>query len=225
MANFENWQALSKSELRAIYTDKPMAAIAAMYGITTSAVAHRLRMWGIKSPHPPGPKPSFNPEPKELARLYKKMSMRDMAIHYGVGETVVFNRIKTAGLPLITRSERLAGKPKSKAHKAKMSEAQKGKTGNKNPNWRGGVSSTAAIGRSNHLHKEWKAAVLVNAGYRCQRCKSEQGSRCGCCGHILRLHVHHIKEYAKYPDLRYELSNGEALCEKCHYAEHYAQIG
>lgn len=31
-----------------------------------------------------------------------------------------------------------------------------------------------------------------------------------------RLQVHHIKKWADYPTLRYEITNGITLCQKCH---------
>lgn len=226
MADFHDWQSLNREELREMYAAQPMSAIAARYGVTIGAVAHKLKAWGIKGAHAPGPKPSFNPDPKELADLYSRMSMREIAVHFGVGETVVFHRIKQAGLTPVSRSERLKGRLKSDSHRANLSAALVGNlVGERNPNWKGGVSGEARRGRNTALHRTWKQAVLEAAAYHCQRCGVEQGSRCDCCGHIRRLHVHHIKTYAKHPELRYSPDNGEALCEKCHFAEHYVKTG
>ena len=44
---------------------------------------------------------------------------------------------------------------------------------------------------------------------------------CQKCGIVGReLNAHHIKPYAKYKELRYELSNGITLCEDCHKLVH-----
>lgn len=54
-------------------------------------------------------------------------------------------------------------------------------------------------------YKKWRAAVLEKCGNKCVKC----GSR-------LKLQAHHIKCWAKYPELRYDISNGCILCVECH---------
>lgn len=229
MTLFDQWQAITREELAALYERSTMTEIAAQYGITPGAVSHRLRTWGLSAritgkKHSPGPKRGFNPPRKELERLYRKMSMREIARHYGVGETVVFTRIKEAGLTAISRSERLTGKSKSPEHVAKQAAAMKGKwAGENNPQWRGGVMPERKLARSNPEYRKWKEAVLLAADHRCQGCGVENGTRCGCCDHVIRLHAHHIRHFAEYPEGRYDPANGKALCEKCHRAEHHAQ--
>lgn len=45
-------------------------------------------------------------------------------------------------------------------------------------------------------------------------CDSLIGSRCSFC--FIEIEADHIKPWAYYPDLRYELDNGRTLCLKCH---------
>jgi hypothetical protein len=230
MTDYENWQVITRQELASLYEKLTMAAIAARYGVTTGAVAHRLRTWGLSAritgkKHSPGPKRQFNPPRDELESLYQKLSMREIAKHYGVGETVIFTRIKEAGLRGPTRSERLSGTPKSESHKAAIKAAVGDRSGPANPNWRGGVSPISARERTSAKYRAWKEAVLQRADYRCERCGVEAGSRCDCCGHIRRLHAHHKEHFSRNHAERYNPANGEALCERCHHVEHFEQIG
>lgn len=60
------------------------------------------------------------------------------------------------------------------------------------------------------LYKTWRKQVFERDDYICQECKVV-GSK---------LHAHHIKEWATFPDLRYVLDNGQTLCVKCHSEKH-----
>lgn len=197
--------------------------IGAKFGVTPEAVYYRLRTWGISNPRSTR---RFDPPKIELAELYQKLSMKQIADHYGVGETAVFMRLKEHGIGGISRADRLLGKPKTLAHRLELSRVRIGKqTGKSNPNWRGGKSSANKLGRSKTAFHEWRVAVFEKAGWKCEGCGSEQGGMCPHCGHRIRLHAHHVKEYSDYPELRYEVSNGKALCERCHFVEHHKQSG
>jgi len=65
--------------------------------------------------------------------------------------------------------------------------------------------------RETEKYKDWRRKVLKRDGYRC----TMSG-----CGSRQRLHAHHIRPWAKYPKQRYLVSNGRALCEKCHKNRH-----
>lgn len=231
MSKRDEWRAITRSKLERLYKKSSMPEIAVMYDVTTGAVAYRLRFFGLTArdtgfKHSPGPKRRFMPPKEELAGLYERMSMRDVAAHYGVGETVVFHRLRNYGIPIKSRSERLNGKPKTLEHRLKMSETRIGRwTGPKNFNWKGGKSSANKLARSKTAYFEWKNAVLKAGNYRCQSCGIEHGSICGQCGHRVYLHAHHIESFAGNAKLRYEPSNGKALCERCHDTEHDKQIG
>ncbi len=170
-----------------------------------------------------GPKRKFNPPVEELRELYEKMSMKAIAQHYGVGETVVFKRIKEYGFKRISRSERLTGKPKSPDHIEKMREAGRKLVGENNPNWRGGVTPEYIRKRSTKAFLNWKQAVRDTAGWQCEKCGIKHGKQPD--GRLIYLHTHHIKPLHKFPELMYEPDNGLCLCPKCHYREHNWKTG
>lgn len=61
-----------------------------------------------------------------------------------------------------------------------------------------------AMGR--YEYREWRRQVFERDDYTCQHCKKR-----GC-----YLNADHIKPYAKYPELRYDIDNGRTLCVDCH---------
>ena len=86
--------------------------------------------------------------------------------------------------------------------------------GKNNPNWKGGGKNTA------HYHRRlngvklrrWREKVFKRDKYTCQDCDDNRGGN---------LQAHHIKEFAKYPKLRYRKANGITLCKPCHEKRHF----
>lgn len=64
--------------------------------------------------------------------------------------------------------------------------------------------------RRSAAYRRWRLAVLDRDGHRCQGC--------GVIG--VRLHAHHIHDFATNPDLRLVLDNGLTLCGTCHSIIH-----
>jgi hypothetical protein len=58
-------------------------------------------------------------------------------------------------------------------------------------------------------HAEWRSSVFARDGWKCTECGSTKN-----------LQAHHIKHFAKYPELATEISNGQTLCEACHGNKH-----
>lgn len=220
----KQWVDLSKQELLQVCEGKTYAQVAREFGVTSPAVGFRLRLFGIYRGH----KRTFAPPPSELRELYQTMTMEQIAKHYGVGETVVFKRIGEYGIKKITKSQRLKGKPKTLEHRLNMSRgtlASGVRAGSKNGNWKGGKSSANKCARSKAAYREWKVAALKAANWKCSKCNLEHYSFCDHCGHRVRLHVHHIRSFDEFPELRYEVSNAEVLCDRCHWMEHHQQSG
>lgn len=194
-----------------------------MYGVTAEVVRLRLHKYGIN----PSLKTrrTFDPTREELHAMYQSKSMREIAEELGVGETVVFKRLKEHGISLKDHgNHRLkTGRQFSESHIAAMKEAHRKnpKRGADNPAWKGGIAVTNRKLREGWEFREWKKLSLERAGHKCEACGTQNGSMCNCCGTLVKLHVHHVKSFAKYPESRFDPANSQVLCPRCHFAEHY----
>lgn len=103
------------------------------------------------------------------------------------------------------------GRPKSEAFKAYC----RTRTGDKCPTWKGGITPERVRIRNSLELRSWREDVFARDGHTCQDCnaKSEKGK-------TVYLHAHHLKSFAKYPELWFEITNGVTLCKKCHYKRH-----
>lgn len=92
----------------------------------------------------------------------------------------------------------------------KISEKAKLRVGEKNPNWKGGITgitSERVKFYSSLEYKQWRAKVFQRDNWICQTChKKSEGD----------LEAHHIKSWKDFSELRFDLDNGITLCEKCH---------
>lgn len=95
-----------------------------------------------------------------------------------------------------------------KCHGIAQSISQKGAD---NPSWRGGVSTENHCLRNSKQWKVWRDAVFARDNWTCQECGARSSK-----GNKVKLHPHHIKPFAYYPELRFEVSNGITLCYDCH---------
>ncbi len=115
-------------------------------------------------------------------------------------------------LSLLGKPGRNLGKSWKIKDTSKMNLDKIGKTrtnhwliGEKSHFWKGGVSRAYKTGYYSIEYKQWRKSVFERDGYACRVC--------GAMGYIT---AHHIKSFAHFPDLRFELTNGITLCEPCH---------
>jgi hypothetical protein len=84
-------------------------------------------------------------------------------------------------------------------------------SGANNPNWKGGVYPEHLLIRHSSEMKRWRREVFERDKFTCVSCGRSRKP-----GDRVVLHAHHIKSFAKFPEFRFEVSNGETLCTKCH---------
>ena len=75
-----------------------------------------------------------------------------------------------------------------------------------NHNWNGGSSRGYKTGYYSKEYKDWRRDVFLRDEFTCRQCGAM---------HVY-ITAHHIKSFAYYPDLRFDLDNGMTLCEECH---------
>jgi hypothetical protein len=79
------------------------------------------------------------------------------------------------------------------------------------PNWQGGKRSWKKIIYDSSEYKNWRRTIFERDNYTCQECGTKNGN-----GKGIYLQAHHIKPFAYYPKLRFDLNNGKTLCVECH---------
>lgn len=86
--------------------------------------------------------------------------------------------------------------------------------GEKHYNWKGGTGTERHRLMQQLDYKNWRSAVFERDKYTCRNCKKSG----------VYIEANHIKPWALYPEMRYEVSNGETLCKPCHMqTETYAK--
>ena len=81
-----------------------------------------------------------------------------------------------------------------------------GLTGEKSSNWKGGVTPINELIRKSPQYQGWREAVFTRDNYTCQHCGK---TKC-------YIEAHHLKAFSEYPELRFDVDNGVALCVPCH---------
>lgn len=126
----------------------------------------------------------------------------------------------------------MLGRKRSAATRAKISAKAKGRVisaetkakilqtklkngtlpkGERHYKWKGGKTWARFKDPS---YVAWRNAVLARDAYVCQHCQRQ------CKKYERGLAAHHVKSYAKHPELRLAVANGLTLCRACHLTLH-----
>ena len=100
----------------------------------------------------------------------------------------------------------IKGTKQTKEHMLKKSAPK----GDKNWNWKGGINPINDTIRKSFEMKVWKRACLERDDFTCQKTGQRGGD----------LVVHHINNFADFPELRTSLSNGITLSKESHIKFH-----
>lgn len=83
--------------------------------------------------------------------------------------------------------------------------------GSSHPSWKGGVTPLYKMIRKSPQYISWRTAVFERDGYTCSECGLAPGH-----GKRVDLQADHIKPFAMYPELRFDVDNGRTMCIPCH---------
>lgn len=75
----------------------------------------------------------------------------------------------------------------------------------KHPLWKDGKSLERDRARESTNLKKWRMEVFKRDNFTCQKCGSKKD-----------LQAHHLKEWSKFGDLRFDIHNGLTVCIGCH---------
>ena len=79
-------------------------------------------------------------------------------------------------------------------------------TGPNHYNWKGGSNRIEITLRNSLEYQLWRRAVFKRDDFSCQDCGKRGGN----------LNADHIKSFAMFPELRFDIDNGRTLCVPCH---------
>lgn len=88
--------------------------------------------------------------------------------------------------------------------------------GENSSNWKGGITPLNKRLRTSSMWKIWREAIFLRDNFTCQNID------CSYCHNKIgvMLHPHHIKAFAKYPELRFDINNGVTYCKEFHMVLH-----
>lgn len=111
-----------------------------------------------------------------------------------------------------SQRQKLLGRKYSVKHRLAISEGHKRAVAENRHPFKKGDRPHKEADRKCLKYELWRQEVFLIKGRKCETCSAED-----------RLHVHHIKGFHNFPELRFDTNNGQILCISCHMKLHNAK--
>lgn len=163
---------------------------------------------------------SPDPERLEMAfKLWKEgLTWENISVKTGLAERTMRRYFAEQGFKRDYKfvSEKLTGIKRSEETKKKLSDTRIREgisKGDKNWNWKGGLSNPKIQIWNTTEYKLWRTSVFIRDNFTCKGCgiHSEKGL-----SKTVQLEAHHILPRRDFPHLTFDISNGITLCKTCH---------
>lgn len=111
---------------------------------------------------------------------------------------------------IASMGHKLSDEAKNKIRIARQGKPKMENRGEKSHLWKGGITPINKAIRCSLEYRTWIFSVMSRDNWTCLKC----GKRGGL------LNAHHVKPFSKFPELRFNIDNGETLCRPCHVEIH-----
>lgn len=201
-----------------ILKDRSASDIAKECGINMRSLQEWIRILGLTEK----PKPLNNITQEELYDLYrvKRLSCKEIAQKYNVTDGAISYQLKKFGIPIYSPSEAIniylyekGGIEKARKTQSTMENRIKSSCKQRGipiKDFNGFSTTEEHMARNNTYYKEWLKNVFNRDNYTCQCCGKRGGN----------LNAHHLYNFSKCKNLRYDVNNGITLCERCHLIQY-----
>lgn len=81
--------------------------------------------------------------------------------------------------------------------------------------WKGGIADERDTVKRSEEYRNWRIGVFERDSYTCQACGDKTGGN---------LRAHHILNYSKHEEKRFDIDNGITLCDPCHNPSVYGSF-
>lgn len=177
---------------------------------------------GLKKVYASGKRVAWNKGKKATTKTKEKMSLarkgkrpymmtdairKNMSIS-ATGRTYSLEERQRKSIAFKGKNTWMKGRTMPLETRQKISNSTKGEL---SVNWRGGKTEKNLIIRRSMEYRNWRKAIFERDNYTCQICNLRGGV-----GVKAIIHADHIKPFALFPELRFNIDNGRTLCKDCH---------